>query len=109
MALSGVAMNASRIVGPLVAGAIIASAGTLWVFVLNALLSVVAGLILLRWQRTPPTTSPLGRERLPSAMRVGLQFIERVAAHACRDCAYGGVFLHVHRHPGLAAADCQAL
>src|SRR5574344_154379 len=32
MALSGVAMNASRIVGPLVAGAIIASAGTLWVF-----------------------------------------------------------------------------
>lgn len=91
MALSGVAMNASRIVGPLVAGAIIASAGTLWVFVLNALLSVVAGLILLRWQRTPPTTSPLGRERLPSAMRVGLQFIKespRMRAVIARTVAF---------------------
>lgn len=91
MALSGVAMNASRIVGPLVAGAIIASAGTLWVFVLNALLSVVAGLILLRWQRTPPTTNPLGRERLPSAMRVGLQFIKespRMRAVIARTVAF---------------------
>ena len=48
MALNAVAMNASRIVGPLVAGALIASAGTLWVFVLNAILSIAAGLILLR-------------------------------------------------------------
>ncbi len=91
MALSGVAMNASRIVGPLVAGAVIASAGTLWVFVLNALLSVVAGLILLRWQRTPPTTNPLGRERLPSAMRVGLQFIKespRMRAVIARTVAF---------------------
>ena len=76
MALNAVAMNASRIVGPLVAGAIIASAGTLWVFVLNALLSIVAGFILLRWQREQAAINPLGRERLPSAMRVGLQFVK---------------------------------
>ncbi len=75
MALNAVAMNASRIVGPLVAGALIASAGTLWVFVLNAVLSIAAGLLLLTWQRTH-VTHPLGRERLPSAMRVGLQFIK---------------------------------
>lgn len=75
MALNAVAMNASRIVGPLVAGALIASAGTLWVFVLNAVLSIAAGLLLLTWQR-PHVTHPLGRERLPSAMRVGLQFIK---------------------------------
>ena len=36
------AMNASRIVGPLIAGALIACAGSAWVFLLNALLSMVA-------------------------------------------------------------------
>ncbi|AQZ97852.1 arabinose ABC transporter permease [Comamonas kerstersii] len=90
MALNAVAMNASRIVGPLVAGALIASAGTLWVFVLNAVLSIVAGLLLLTWQRTH-VTHPLGRERLPSAMRVGLQFIKespRMRAVIARTVAF---------------------
>ena len=44
LALNGVAMNLSRIVGPLVAGALIASAGTVWVFALNALLCVISPL-----------------------------------------------------------------
>ncbi len=74
LALNGVAMNASRIIGPLLAGAIIASAGSAWVFVLNALLSVIAGLTIMRWQRAP-TPQPLGRERLTSAMRVGFVFV----------------------------------
>ena len=90
MALNAVAMNASRIVGPLVAGALIASAGTLWVFVLNAVLSIAAGFVLLRWQRTQ-TANPLGRERLPSAMRVGLQFIKespRMRAVIARTVAF---------------------
>ncbi|MDO4591260.1 MAG: MFS transporter [Comamonadaceae bacterium] len=90
MALNAVAMNASRIVGPLVAGALIASAGTLWVFVLNAVLSIVAGLVLLRWKRAAPI-NPLGRERLPSAMRVGLQFIKespRMRAVIARTVAF---------------------
>jgi MFS family permease len=74
LALNGVAMNASRIIGPLMAGAIIASAGSAWVFVLNAVLSVVAGFIIMRWRREHKE-SPLGRERLASAMRVGVQFV----------------------------------
>ena len=37
-------MNLSRIVGPLVAGALIASAGSVWVFALNAVLSRALGL-----------------------------------------------------------------
>jgi len=74
MALNAVAMNASRIIGPLVAGAIIASLGSAWVFVLNATLSVISGFVLIRWKRQH-TDSPLGRERLPSAMRVGVQFV----------------------------------
>ncbi|MCW5238150.1 MFS transporter [Verminephrobacter eiseniae] len=74
LALNGVAMNASRIMGPLLAGAIIASAGSAWVFVLNAVLSVLSGLVIMRWKRVH-VPNPLGRERLPSAMRVGLQFV----------------------------------
>ncbi|MBT9510797.1 MAG: MFS transporter [Acidovorax sp.] len=76
LALNGVAMNASRIIGPLLAGAIIASAGSAWVFVLNAVLSVISGLVIMRWKRTH-VPSPLGREKLPSAMRVGLQFVRQ--------------------------------
>ena len=76
LALNGVAMNASRIVGPLLAGAIIASAGSAWVFVLNAVLSVLSGLVIMRWRRTH-VPNPLGRERLPRAMRVGLQFVRQ--------------------------------
>ncbi|MBS0610182.1 MAG: MFS transporter, partial [Proteobacteria bacterium] len=74
LALNGVAMNASRIIGPLLAGAIIAGAGSAWVFVLNAVLSLAAGFTIMRWRRQP-TPNPLGRERLYSAMRVGLQFV----------------------------------
>jgi len=74
LALNGVAMNASRIVGPLIAGALIAGAGTAWVFVLNAVLSVIAGFVIMRWRREHKE-SPLGRERLASAMRVGLQYV----------------------------------
>ncbi len=78
LALNGVAMNASRIVGPLVAGALIASAGTAYVFVLNAVLSVSSGLVIMRWRRAH-VPSPLGRERLLSAMRVGVQFVRQSA------------------------------
>ncbi|MEZ0307380.1 MAG: MFS transporter, partial [Ramlibacter sp.] len=74
LALNGVAMNASRIIGPLAAGAIIASISIAWVFVLNAVLSVFAGFIIMRWRREHKE-SPLGRERLTSAMRVGVQFV----------------------------------
>ena len=74
LALNGIAMNASRIVGPLVAGAVIASFGSVYVFILNAMLSVGSGFVIMRWQREH-RTSPLGRERLGRAMRVGLQYV----------------------------------
>jgi len=76
LALNGVAMNLSRIVGPLVAGALIASAGSVWVFALNAVLSLLSGLLILRW-RHEHRPSPLGQERLLSAMRVGVQFVRQ--------------------------------
>ena len=76
LALNGVAMNLSRIVGPLVAGALIASAGSVWVFALNAVLSMGSGFLILRW-RHEHHPSPLGQERLLSAMRVGVQFVRQ--------------------------------
>jgi MFS family permease len=76
LALNGVTLNVSRIVGPLIAGALIASAGSVYVFVLNAVLSVVSGFIIMRWRREH-VPSPLGQERLFSAMRVGLQFVSQ--------------------------------
>ena len=78
LALNGISMNASRIVGPLVAGALIASFGTAYVFVLNAALSVISGFVIMRWRREH-VASPLGREKLLSAMRVGLQFVGQSA------------------------------
>jgi quinol monooxygenase YgiN len=76
MALNGVATNASRIVGPLVAGAIIASAGSEWVFALNAVLSIASAVVIVRW-RYVHTPNPLGREPLLGAMRVGLQYVSQ--------------------------------
>jgi MFS family permease len=76
LALNGIAMNASRIIGPLVAGALIASVGSAYVFVLNAALSILAGITIMRWRRVHQE-SPFGREPLASAMRVGLQYVRQ--------------------------------
>ena len=76
LALNGVTMNASRILGPLIAGALIASVGSVWVFVLNAVLSLAAAVVITRWQRKHKP-HPLGRERLGSAMRIGLQYVSQ--------------------------------
>jgi len=78
LALNGVSMNASRIIGPLLAGALIASLGSAYVFMLNAALALMAAVVISRWKRTP-TPQPLGREKLISAMRVGMQFVAQSA------------------------------
>lgn len=74
LALNGVAMNMSRIVGPMIAGALLAGAGSHWVFALNAVLSVGAALVISRW-RYSPKLSALPGERFVGAMRVGLQYV----------------------------------
>ncbi len=74
IALNGIAMNTSRIVGPVVAGALIASLGTGYVFLLNAALSLAAGFVIMRW-RLEPKASVLPGERFFGAMRVGFQYV----------------------------------
>ncbi len=78
LVLNGVSSNASRIIGPLVAGALIASLGSASVFMLNAAMAVGTSVVIVRWRR-PPTPQPLGREKLVSAMRVGMQFVGQSA------------------------------
>ncbi|MBD5803571.1 enterobactin exporter EntS [Azoarcus sp. Aa7] len=74
LALNGVAMNMSRIIGPVVAGALLAGAGSAYVFLLNALLSIFAFVMILRW-KSEPKVSALPGERFLAAMRVGLQHV----------------------------------
>ena len=74
LALNGIAMNVSRVIGPVVAGALLASAGSPYVFVLNALLAVIAFGLILRW-RSEPKVRALPGERFLAAMRVGLQHV----------------------------------
>lgn len=78
LALNGVAMNASRIIGPVVAGMLIAGAGTIFVFLLNAVLSLVAVFVISRWKREP-RASALPGERFLGAMRVGVQYVRQSA------------------------------
>ena len=74
LALNGVAMNLSRVVGPMLAGALLASLGSASVFVLNALLAAGASVVILRW-RAPKHHSTLPGERFVGAVRVGVQHV----------------------------------
>ena len=76
IALNGIAMNTSRIVGPVIAGALIASLGTGYVYLLNAALSLAAGFVIMRW-RLEPKASVLPGERFFGAMRVGFQYVSQ--------------------------------
>lgn len=78
--LNGVALNASRAVGPVIAGVIVSLGGAAYVFLLNGVLSVVAVFFLLRWRRDQPAASNLPSERFFGAIRVGIQFARNTPA-----------------------------
>ena len=74
LALNAVAVNTSRVVGPLIAGAVISTLGTEYVFALNFVVSVVAGIVLFHWKReSKPSVLP--GERFIGAMRLGFQYV----------------------------------
>jgi MFS family permease/quinol monooxygenase YgiN len=74
LALNGIAMNLSRVIGPVLAGTLISAVSPAAVFVLNALLAAAAFVLIIRWRATPRTTSALPGERFIGAMRAGLGF-----------------------------------
>lgn len=71
--LNGMAVNASRVLGPLLAGAIIAWLGGAWVFALTAALSLTSAAMLWRW-RYEPQTPPSSTGSLGAAMTQGIAF-----------------------------------
>jgi MFS family permease len=74
LALNGIAMNLSRVIGPVLAGVLISTIDPAAVFVLNALLAGTASVLILRWQGEPPRASALPGERFVGAMRAGLNY-----------------------------------
>ncbi|MBX3642490.1 MAG: MFS transporter [Rubrivivax sp.] len=74
MALNGISMNLSRVVGPVAAGAIISAVGSGAVFVINVVLATAAFTTIVRWRSTP-RTSTLPGERFIGAMRIGWQHV----------------------------------
>jgi MFS family permease len=74
VALNGVAINASRAIGPAIAGLLVAAVGSWLVFILNALSYIAIVTVLIRWRRER-TVSTLPAERFLSAMRVGMRFV----------------------------------
>jgi MFS family permease len=77
--LNSVAINASRAIGPAIAGILVATAGAWLVFVLNALSSIGILAALLRWRREHHK-STLPAERFLSAIRVGMRFVMHTRA-----------------------------
>jgi MFS family permease len=76
LALNGMAMNFSRILGPVIAGSVIAAAGSSYVFFLNAALSVGVGIVLVGWRRERRVNA-LPSERFFGAIRVGMQYVRQ--------------------------------
>lgn len=74
LALNGIAMNLSRVIGPVLAGVLITTVSPAAVFVLNALMALVAFALVLRWRGEAPRTSALPGERFVGAMRAGLNY-----------------------------------
>lgn len=72
-ALVGVGANIARIVGPAVAGFLIADIGIASVFAACALSSVVFVVILLGWKGTAPRVTK--RERFLPAMKSGVRYV----------------------------------
>ena len=73
LALNGIAMNLSRVVGPALAGALLAAVSPAAVFALNTVLAAVAFALILRW-KSEPRTATLPGERFFGAMRAGINF-----------------------------------
>ena len=73
VALSSLTFNTGRAIGPALAGALVASAGAEWAFVVNAasFLGVVVVLVIWRPHRA---SVRLSTESLPGAVRAGLRY-----------------------------------
>jgi MFS family permease/quinol monooxygenase YgiN len=99
LALNAISMNGSRIIGPILAGALLASLGAPAVFLLNAALSLVATWAVIRWRREVSTPA-LPAERLLGAIRVGLQYVRQ--SPPLQAAMWRAALFFIHAVPQLA-------
>jgi MFS family permease len=87
-----IAYNAARAVGPALAGALAALAGSAWNFVVAVVAALVMAQAIRRWPPKPHPPSRLPAERLWGGMLAGLRFARHsplVLAQLVRTVAYG--------------------
>ena len=88
LALHGVSFNGARVVGPVLAGLLLAWIGGPWVFLVCAAISVAVTVAFSRGEAHQRASS-LPNERFVAAMRLGLQFARQTPpmvaalAHVC--------------------------
>jgi predicted MFS family arabinose efflux permease/quinol monooxygenase YgiN len=74
-ALGAVNMNLARALGPAVGGAVVAAAGTGWVFAFNTVSYLGVAAVLTLWRR-PRTQAPPGQsEKLLTALQAGRRYV----------------------------------
>jgi MFS family permease len=73
VALSSLTFNAGRAIGPALGGALVASAGPGWAFIVNAA-SFLGVVVVLLWWRPHGTSVRLSSESLRGAVRAGLRY-----------------------------------
>jgi MFS family permease len=72
-ALNSISMSLSGALGPALGGALIATLGTGWVFLANAISFIAVVFVLVTWRREPPTNT-LPAEHVVSAVRTGFRY-----------------------------------
>ncbi|MCC5794559.1 MAG: MFS transporter [Chromatiales bacterium] len=97
--LNSMAFNATRALGPAIAGGIVALAGPGIVFVINALSFLAVVWVLWMWRSQQPASN-LPAERFSAAMRTGLRYVRQSAA--LRVILLRGVALFVSMSAPLA-------
>lgn len=76
IAMNSVSMNLSRVIGPMIAGAVISTASAQAVFLLNAALSFFSTVVLLLNKNSQTKPAAKNSEGFFTALRVGIQFFQ---------------------------------
>jgi len=74
VALGSVGFNIARVIGPALGGAVLATFGPAYVFLLNAVSYLGVIVVIYRWRR-PQRESVLPKERIMSAIRAGGRYV----------------------------------
>ena len=78
VSLTSSVMSASRVIGPLLAGVMIATVGVGWCFIINAISYV--GVLLALWAMDPSKFRTIDRSKGSGTVREGLRYVRRTPA-----------------------------